>query len=427
MVYAVYEDDTYYGELESDVWVYRGTMNLTVIADSSGTPTIKLGDLLISNSDPKVEIEYYQGNTLLDKKPTAAGTYTVEVTYTDEDNLTEPAFGEASFTIAGSGSGSGSGSDSGSGSGSGSGSTTPSTPGTPSVPGNPSVPGTPSVPQKPGSATETKPDGSTVETVTEQKTNAAGKTVAVTTITTKDAAGKVTGITERKVIAEAAEHTSATVTIQTDGNGRKEVTADIVRTGTKANGGTKGTISSAVVSQITEAAGTKDVLITQNVVNEDGKAAYIVKVNASDLVPGSKLKIFKYNEETGEYTLVNSKDYKVSSQGGLALNIKGSSTYRFLNQEDSEQVVEEILDTVQVSKISKTVSKGKTTKISLSKKLNMANVSKVTYSSTRNSVAKVDKKGKITAKKAGTATIKAKVTLKNGSVKTVKMTIKVKQ
>ena len=56
----------------------------------------------------------------------------------------------------------------------------------------------------------------------------------------------------------------------------------------------------------------------------------------------------------------------------------------------------------------------------------MANVSKITYSSTKSSVAKVDKKGKITAKKAGTATVKAKVTLKNGKTKTVTMKVKVK-
>lgn len=56
----------------------------------------------------------------------------------------------------------------------------------------------------------------------------------------------------------------------------------------------------------------------------------------------------------------------------------------------------------------------------------MTNVSKITYSSSKKSVAKVDKNGKVTAKKAGTATIKAKVTLKNGKTKTVTMKVTVK-
>lgn len=287
--------------------------------------------------------------------------------------------------------------------------------------------------------TETKADGTTVETVTttkqdgsqsiavkEQETNAAGNKVEVTTTTEKDAAGNVTGTTEEKVIADAAKNTSATVTTETSSTGDKTVTAEIVKTGTKSVAGTKGTISSAVVAQITEAAGTKDVEIKQTVVDAAGKTVYTVTVNAGDLKTGEKLRIFKYNEKTGEYILCNNKDYKVSSKGGVALTIKGNSDYKLLNRTDADKVVKNILATVKVSSSSKTLSKGKTTKISLSKKLNMANVSRITYSSTKSSVAKVDKKGKITAKKSGTATVKAKVTLKNGKTKTVTMKIKVK-
>lgn len=72
------------------------------------------------------------------------------------------------------------------------------------------------------------------------------------------------------------------------------------------------------------------------------------------------------------------------------------------------------------------VTTGKTTKAKLHSGLNMNNVKKITYASTKKLVAKVDKNGKITAKKAGTATIKATVTLKNGEKKTVTMKVKVK-
>ena len=63
----------------------------------------------------------------------------------------------------------------------------------------------------------------------------------------------------------------------------------------------------------------------------------------------------------------------------------------------------------------------------LNGKLDMDNVSKITYSTSRKAVATVSRNGKIIAKKAGTATIKAKVTLKNGTKKTVSMKIKVKK
>ena len=54
------------------------------------------------------------------------------------------------------------------------------------------------------------------------------------------------------------------------------------------------------------------------------------------------------------------------------------------------------------------------------------NVSKITYSSGKKSVATVSKTGEITTKKKGTVTIKATVTIKDGSKKTVytKVTVK---
>lgn len=286
---------------------------------------------------------------------------------------------------------------------------------------------------------ETKPDGSKVETVTttkpdgtqsivvsEQETNEAGKTVAVTTTTEKDAKGNVTGTTEEKVIAEADKNTSVTVTTKTDSEGQSEVTASVVKTGTKTVSGTNSTISSAVVAQITEAAGTEDAVITQKVVDKAGKTICTTMVNASDLTPGSNLKIFKYNTKTGEYTLVNKKDYKVTGKGGIKLTMKSSGTFMFLNQKDADEVVNKILATVKSANASKTLSKGKTANFVMSKKLNMANVAKITYSSSESSVAKIDKNGKITAKKAGTAIVKAKVTLKNGKTKTISMKVKVK-
>lgn len=72
------------------------------------------------------------------------------------------------------------------------------------------------------------------------------------------------------------------------------------------------------------------------------------------------------------------------------------------------------------------VKKGKSIHFQLSSSLDMEKIKKITYTSTKKSIAKVSKNGKITGKKAGTATIKAKITLKNGNKKTLTMKIKVK-
>ena len=305
-------------------------------------------------------------------------------------------FIEDTLMISKDSSGEGNSGSSSSGSETGGGATTPDepdipdTPDTPEVPTTPDEPDTPATPSTPGASTptETNPGG--------------GKT-------------------------EADKNTGAAITIKTDSKGKKTITAAVTKTGTRSASGIKVSISAAEVSQITKAAGTKAVMITQKMVDKKGKTICSIMVNASDLKSGRKLKIFKYNTKTGEYTLCNNKDYKVSGKGSVSLTTKESGTYRLLNQSDAKAVSNRILASVKAASSSKTIKKGKKTTISLNKKkLNMANVSKITYSSSRSSVAKVDKKGKIIAKKAGKATIKAKVTLKNGKTKTVTMKVKVK-
>jgi uncharacterized protein YjdB len=53
-------------------------------------------------------------------------------------------------------------------------------------------------------------------------------------------------------------------------------------------------------------------------------------------------------------------------------------------------------------------------------------VKSIVYKTSKSNVATVNKNGKITGKKSGTATVSAVVTLKNGSKKTVKMKVTVK-
>lgn len=93
---------------------------------------------------------------------------------------------------------------------------------------------------------------------------------------------------------------------------------------------------------------------------------------------------------------------------------------------ETKALQKEILKTVTPKKSNVSVAKGKKTTVKLSSKLDMDNVAKITYTSSDKSKVKVDKNGKITAKKKGNVTVKVKVTLNDGTTKTVKVKVKVK-
>lgn len=238
-------------------------------------------------------------------------------------------------------------------------------------------------------------------------------------------------ISEKKttVIENADKATSATVRTQKDSTGTVvAASAEVTKTGTKTNDGkaTKGTISSSVVKQVVEAAGTADVVIRQTVTESDGNKRFTVEVNAGDLVSGEALKIMKLDLKTGEYVLCNAKDYVVSAAGGVSLSIKTKGDFILLGETEYAAKSDAILSTVKVENAKATIQVGKSTKVAMSSKLNMKNVSKITYSVSKKSVATVSQSGKVKGKKAGKVTVTAKVKLKNGKTRTVKMTITVK-
>lgn len=294
---------------------------------------------------------------------------------------------------------------------SGGGSTTPTKPATPSKPADTNV--------------TTNPDGTKTEVKTEIVKSESGKEVTVTTTVEKDAQGNVTGSKEVSVIAEVSKNTSATVTVQKDATGKvTSATAELTTTGKGGKKSVTGTISGAVVGQISDAAGTKDVEISVTVT--DGKKSYTVKADAEDLTAGTKLKVVAIDPKTQKYVLVNAKTYKVGKNGDVKVSLPGGETYQLMDTKEAAAVEKEIYRTITVKDSSATVKKGKSTKVEMSSKLDMDNVSKITYTSSKKSVATVSKTGKVTTKKAGTVTVKAKVTLKNGKTKTVSMKIKVK-
>ncbi len=272
-------------------------------------------------------------------------------------------------------------------------------------------------------------DGGTVILKKEASSNG-GSSSAGTTETVKDNTTTVTNPdgskTETTVIKNLPADTKASLNVTTDAKGNKTSEASVETKGTEKKSGVSTSVSADVVKAITDKAKTTDVTIKQEVKKADGSTAYTVEVSAEDVKAGENLKLMKKDEKTGELVLVNKKDYTVSADGSVDLTIKNSGEYVLLSQKDANKETSRIKKTAKATKPSVTVKKKKTTKFPWSKKLNMENVDKIVYTSSKKSVVTVSKNGKITAKKKGTAKVKAVVTLKDGTKKTVTMKVKVK-
>lgn len=237
----------------------------------------------------------------------------------------------------------------------------------------------------------------------------------VVTPTDKD----TTEIKKVTAATPSGEKVEATVTITKDSNGNVTDAGATVKN-------TKPEISTDVAAKIVEAAGTDNVVITTEVTDAKGNTQYTVTVDAKDLTAENTLKVLVVDKKTGKKKLVNAKSYKVDENGTISVSLPKGCEYQLVTAKEVEKVEKAVLKTVEVKKTSVSVKKGKSTKIQLSSKLDMDNVKSVTYTTTKKSVVKVAKNGKITAKKKGTAVVKATVTLKSGKKKTVTMKVKVK-
>lgn len=211
----------------------------------------------------------------------------------------------------------------------------------------------------------------------------------------------------------------------TSGSDTSKITSVEVK-GIEKKSGISTSISAEIVKNITDNAGTTDVTIKQEVKKADGSTAYTVEVKATDIKAGNCLKLLKKDAKTGKLVLVDKKNYTVSKDGSIDLTMKTDGDYVLLNSTDAKAAANEIKKTVKATKSSTNVKQKKATEFPWSNKLNMENVEKITYTSSKKSVITVNKNGKITAKKKGTAKVKAVVTLKDGTVKTVTMQVKVK-
>lgn len=260
------------------------------------------------------------------------------------------------------------------------------------------------------STTPEQPTNPTTPTKPEQPSN-------TTTVINPD--GTTTETTKVDIPASSGNKMEATVNVSKDSNGKvTDVTANVTNT--------KPEISADVAAKIVQAAGTDNVAITTEVTDAKGNTKYTVTVDAKNLTAGNTLKVLAVDKKTGEKKLVNAKSYKVDENGTISVNLPKGCDYLLVNTKEAEKVEKAVLKTVQAKKTSASGKKGKSTKIQLSSKLDMENVKSVTYTTTKKSVVKVAKNGKITAKKKGTAVVKATVTLKSGKKQTVTMKVKVK-
>lgn len=227
------------------------------------------------------------------------------------------------------------------------------------------------------------------------------------------------------IVSADGSKSEVTVTTQKNEDGTVSgVTAEVQTTGKESKKKVTGTISSEVVAHISDAAKTEDVDVVVTVAA--GEKSFVVKTEAENLTAGTKLKAMAIDTKTNKYVMVDSKTFKVDKDGNVKVSLPAGKTYQLMPVEEAEQIEKEILKTVQAKKPVVEVKKGKKAKVQFSSKLDMNNVAKITYKSEKKSVARVDAKGNVIAKKKGTAVIKAVVTLVNGKKKVIKIKMKVK-
>jgi uncharacterized protein with FMN-binding domain len=163
------------------------------------------------------------------------------------------------------------------------------------------------------------------------------------------------------------------------------------------------------------------------------------------LKAGSRVYLYHINEKTKKLDILpNSYQYTVDKEGYLTIDLIHCSDYAILTQKADNSLVTPLLKQITVTPAKAVLYAGgkvkdTTIKIKLPDTLELVNNLKdqttgsaaegvtVTYQSGNKTVAVVDKGGRITAKKPGTAKITTTITLSNGKSRKVTGTILVKK
>jgi hypothetical protein len=282
-------------------------------------------------------------------------------------------------------------------------------------------PGTPVVDDSyvSGGTTSSGTAGNTSTDNTNTETKEDGTVVTTTETTAEDGS-----VTTKVELTNEATGISAQVNVSKDATGAV-TSADAKVVHVSSDKGAA--LSATLLAQITEAAGTKDVVITQETYDANGKIKNRIIVDAADLTAGNELAVLRYSLRTGKTFLANASTYTVGEDGSLTMDDLTKATYKVVTKSEAKAFSKQVRAAIKPAASKKSVTAGKRANFTFATGLDKTNVAKITYSTTKKSVATVSKSGKITARKAGKATVKAVVTLKDGTTKTVKMTITVKK
>ena len=186
---------------------------------------------------------------------------------------------------------------------------------------------------------------------------------------------------------------------------------------------------------MTSQAAVKSVTITQPT-NKASYTVYRSKKNVSKKIKATVKTTSKKDSKKLTYTSSNPDVVSVSASGKITCKKNGKATITVASKQDPKKK-----DTIKItvvqratkltadasgyeikSKKTLTMTKGKSTKVTITAAPEGAS-NKVTWKSSNTKIAKVDKKGNISAKKAGTATITA--TAKDGSKTKISFKVKV--
>lgn len=311
----------------------------------------------------------------------------------------------------------------------------------------------------------TNKDGSSKETITsvisDVKTtdnysvSTSGK-ITQTYKTTKELNGDTVSITVKGSGSQTSPKYAETYKLVEDGldkctvsvtrtNSKASATASVVKTNEAGN---KVTINSELLDDMATAASWNDpngelpnvstvhsfsssrepvdgIDVTYKVLNDAGDKRYTLMFDSNDIVPGAKIRQFRYTGS--KYVMLGSKYKTVTDGGNLSISPSKNYTYLLAGPSTYKSVNNKIKASAVFSPSSAaTVTKGKSQYFKLSSKFNSMNIKSISYKSKNNLVATVATNGKVTAKRKGKTTITATIKFVNGGSKTITRTVNVK-
>ncbi len=228
------------------------------------------------------------------------------------------------------------------------------------------------------------------------------------------------------------EETGMSIVVNVSKNAKGKITSAAAEIFDRGFGNVK--ITGAALSEIVNAAGTKNVNTTIKMLTKNGWVIREVSVNANTLLKktslrNKKMKVIEIDPETGEKIVVSKTPFKVAADGSIELdhNELGYGIYEIVTAAEEEALTKKLLRSVKSAKQSTSISEGKKTWFQIDNGISWYNIDDVTYSTVNPKVAKVDSEGRITGLKPGKTIIKAVVRLKNGKSKVLRMVVTVNE